>query len=233
MQEKQIHIVFQVLNFISGEESESYNISSAEQLLLIMMAKHRGKRGIYPSQATLSKELKCSDRYIRKLLTKLISKKLIHSSLNPGSSNDYHLTLPGMDLSTTPEPEFHPSRPTPEPEFLPPRNKQVATPEPEFLQSDTKSIQRNKSERERSLIFEPDEGNRILCSDLRLDLREQLESFRHRHRGVKTQYEFSRWLKSSKEYATKQANNEVRSTVQWWGEGHPSYDALHGNKTRM
>lgn len=84
---------------------------------------------------------------------------------------------------------------------------------------------RKIKQRERSLsLFEPDEANILLAHDLRLDLSNEVESFRNRHRGVLTQYEFGRWLKNSKEYQAKRANghtaNEVRSTVPWFNDNH-------------
>jgi len=58
-------------------------------------------------------------------------------------------------------------------------------------------------------IFEPDEASTILCSDLRLDMTVELQSFRERHKGKKTQYEFQRWLKSAKEYAERKSGKAI------------------------
>lgn len=81
-------------------------------------------------------------------------------------------------------------------------------------------------------LFEPDEQNKTLCQDLRLNLPDEIESFRRRHKGAgDLQYEFSRWMKASKEYqARNRPKDEVRSTVQFWGPGHPGWESLHGKR---
>lgn len=75
----------------------------------------------------------------------------------------------------------------------------------------------NKKQREPLSDFEPDEQSKILCSDLRLVLADELQSFMSpRHKGDKTQYEFQRWLKNSHEYKNKnksKQNDEPRCTV--------------------
>jgi hypothetical protein len=98
----------------------------------------------------------------------------------------------------------------------------------------TSSCKKGKKERERSpLFFEPDDSSIVLAHELRLKLADELESFRNRHKGEKTQYEFQRWMKRSKEYQGRNAGvTETRSTIQEWGPGHPSYDALHGVKSQ-
>lgn len=65
--------------------------------------------------------------------------------------------------------------------------------------------------------FLPDEQNQFLCKDLGLTLAEELDSFRNRHKGEKSQYEFGRWMKASKEYRSRnQPAQEIRSTVKDW-----------------
>lgn len=65
-----------------------------------------------------------------------------------------------------------------------------------------------KTKREALSGFEPDEANTVLAKDLSVDLAQELQSFKERHKGKKTQYEFSRWLKHAKEYqSSKKVNN--------------------------
>jgi hypothetical protein len=90
-----------------------------------------------------------------------------------------------------------------------------------------------RKKRESLSDFFPNEENQLLCKDLRLNINDEIESFKNRHRGKKTQYEFSRWLKSSKQYqSSKSENREIRSTVPLYGPGHPTWEALHGNKEK-
>lgn len=96
----------------------------------------------------------------------------------------------------------------------------------------------SKIEAPLSQSFEPNDQSVELCQSYGLDLREELESFEHRHKGQKSQYEFQRWLKMASLYkktrlpknSYTERPNEARSTVQFWGPGHPSYDALHGTR---
>lgn len=99
------------------------------------------------------------------------------------------------------------------------------------------NINNNKynTKREDSLInFKPNKENELLAKDLRIDIERETESFKKRHRGEKTQYEFSRWLKSAKEYQESKKNsqtfNETRCSVPEYGPGHPRWEELHGQK---
>jgi hypothetical protein len=102
MSEKVIHIVFQVLNFLSQDISTQFKLTADEQLLLIFLSKHKGHKGIYPSVVTLARELKRSESAIRRSLTRLRKKQLILIDYVPGKSSNYKLLIPSLDLSTTP-----------------------------------------------------------------------------------------------------------------------------------
>jgi hypothetical protein len=102
VQNKTIHIVFQILNFLSNPIlSAVYELSSDEKLLLLFLSKHKGVKGIYPSVLTLAKELQRSDSAIRRSLRRLQSKNLIKILHIPGKSSLYQLFIPSVDLSTT------------------------------------------------------------------------------------------------------------------------------------
>jgi len=78
-------------------------------------------------------------------------------------------------------------------------------------------------------IFVQNEENTILAKDLKLNLAEELDSFNHRHKGDKNQYEFTRWLKNSYKYAQKKVNatkensykQEVKCTVPEYERDKP------------
>lgn len=63
--------------------------------------------------------------------------------------------------------------------------------------------------------FSPNGQNTLLCQDLKLVMTEEMASFEARHKGEKSQYEFGRWLKSSKEYKDRNKKNEqTRPTMR-------------------
>lgn len=97
---KEIHIVFQVLNFIFGALSHPYNLSPDEKILLIALARHKGAKGIYPSITTLAKELKRSRRSIMRYLKVLNEKQLINIDKNLGCSNRYKLSPTSVNCVT-------------------------------------------------------------------------------------------------------------------------------------
>jgi len=101
MSDKTIHIVFQVLNFFASNESDDFLLTANEKILLLFLAKHKGKKGIYPSVLTLAKELKRNETSIRRSLACLVKKKLIFIEYHPGKSSVYSLHFV-EDLDSTP-----------------------------------------------------------------------------------------------------------------------------------
>jgi transcription initiation factor IIE alpha subunit len=96
-----------------------------------------------------------------------------------------------------------------------------------------------KKEREPLSDFLPNPENVALAKSLNVDIQAELKSFKHRHSGIKTQYEFERWLNKAKEYAEKkkrvntQSNlDQVRSTVQFWGPGHPGWESINAYRSQ-
>lgn len=79
-----------------------------------------------------------------------------------------------------------------------------------------KSTHNNKKLKEKNLIrereplslFEPDEKNKALCHDFKLNLNEEVESFINRCKWKMTQYNFGRWLKLSSEYRIKKGMDD-------------------------
>lgn len=166
MQSKTIHIVFQVLNFLSQAcLSGQYDLSSDEKLLLLFLAKHKGVRGIYPSVITLSKELQRNETNIRRSLKRLKDKNLILIEYIPGKSSQYTLLLPEI-LSTTPGVHALPASmlpPAPTPGH--PGRTRVDTPGVHAPQSERVNNPLNKTERARtkraplSLSWSPNDKN--------------------------------------------------------------------------
>ncbi len=111
--------------------------------------------------------------------------------------------------------------------------REIAEPIPD-INTDNKPNKRERKKRAPLSPFMPDKENTMLCQTFNLDLHEETLSFRERHKGVKTQYEFSRWLKNAKEYQDRKKNvrntdrNEVKSSIPDYGPGHPRWEALHG-----
>jgi biotin operon repressor len=223
MSEKTVHIVFQVLNFLHDVSLHPYKLLPIDKLLLITLASHKGLKGIFPMQETLAEELGMTRRHLRNRL-KCLEKHGLILIEKSGRKHIYHL----QNLCQKEELQFPNQQTIEEPQFPSQRNYSSSHRGTTVARNNKLNNKVNNRERAHS-VFEPDQGNVILAKDLRLDLSVELESFAQRHKGAKTQYEFARWMKASKEYqATKGGGvHEVRSTVPEWGPGHPAYDERH------
>lgn len=255
MSEKNIHIVFQVLNFVSNYCSIDYQLTTTDRLLLLILAKHHGVKGIYPSFTTLAKELKVTPRQVQKRILYLESQDLLIVDRKKGKSNYYTLSKVIHNQGTV-VPYSAADQGTPVPYTQELQDTNQGTPVPP-INTDNQN-RRNKTERGRDKTappslsdFLPDETNLMLCGDLNLNPVDELASFKARYSG-KThalQYEFSRWLKDSAAYRTRKANGnghasngaakqEVRCTVPDYGPGHPTWEAnqewerKHGRDTQ-
>jgi Helix-turn-helix domain len=124
MAKKSLHPIFELLNFLSGTESEQYKLSSNEQLVLIFLCKHKGAKGIYPSLQTLAKETKKTLCAVRRSVHNLQQKKILDIEFLSGKSSNYTILIPAflnndtpsVDASTTNNKPLastlvHPSRP--------------------------------------------------------------------------------------------------------------------------
>src|SRR6478609_3530217 len=87
--EKSPHIVFQVMNFISGDSPLNEELNPSDRILLLMLAKHQGKKGLYPSVPTLAKEIKVTPRHVLRCLDRLECLKIIQVERKSGRSNHY------------------------------------------------------------------------------------------------------------------------------------------------
>lgn len=101
MSKRDVHIVFQVLNFLHGNESSLFNLTPIEKLILINLASHLGRKGIYPSIFTICKELKLTKWPIIRALQSLELKTLLFIEKSTGKANHYKLQIPDIKLSTT------------------------------------------------------------------------------------------------------------------------------------
>jgi len=234
------------MNFLFGPLSDIYDLSSDEKLLLIALSKHKGNKGIYPSAFTLSKEVKRTDRNVRNTLKRLENKGLIKITAKAGHSNHYDIVMPTEKLSTTPVADDRPVvHDTPVADDIPPLSSTTVTPVVHDRQYNTDNqYRRNNTERAPpsvaplSLVdnfFKPEQSNIELAKDLGVNLERELESFRDKHEGRKTQEQFKHWLIKAHEYGKSRkpmaAVNEQKCTIPFWGPGHPTWDSL--NKPRV
>jgi hypothetical protein len=234
----QIHIVFQVLNFIFSADSSPYSLSADEEKMLILLARHRGPKGIYPSIPTLAKETKRDSRNVKRTLDRLNDKSLITIEHHPGKSSSYFLHIPSQKLYTTPgvdaTPDVYatPGVNAPSPLASTPDTPGVNAP----LYNLNNQSKRNNTERARAplappSIFEPDEESIQLSKELSISLKDELDKYRAtKKKPQQNQYTFRAWLKEGHLYnqrISKQIKQEVRSTVQEWGPGHPGWESIH------
>lgn len=98
MTDKPIHIVFQVLNFLHGEQSSRLNLSNCEKLLLINLASNQGHVKFVPSIKNIAKQMKKGHSTIERAISSLHKKGLVYIQSSKGKINQYCLTY----LSTTP-----------------------------------------------------------------------------------------------------------------------------------
>lgn len=215
--EKSPHIVFQVINFISGDSPLNEQLIPSDRLLLIMLAKHKGKKGIYPSMPTLAKELHVSRRQILYCLERLEFLKVIQVERKIGKSNHYTFPFLSTDQCSTvhgchvvhPCSTVHGLGDENAVQNLPTREVHFADPCSTLHSISINNQQRVKAERERApkngaspsvSKFKPSEENVRLASEWGIDLEEELESFAQIHKRDKTDYEFKRWLRKARNY---------------------------------
>jgi DNA-binding MarR family transcriptional regulator len=98
MAKKDIHIVFQVLNFLKSDHHLAQITTPAEHLLLINLASHKGDKGICPSVSTLVKELKLTKMTVIRSLQRWEELEVLQIQKNGGKKNYYFLYIP---LSTS------------------------------------------------------------------------------------------------------------------------------------
>jgi len=234
---KPLSLVYQVLNFIFDDISTSYKLSLNEEKLLISLARYNGKKGICPSLTTVAKKMKRAKRNIIRTLSLLEKKNLVSLQRLNGKKSFYSITLPLDEFRSTGD-----TRITGDTGITAPVIRVTQTGDTGITTRERK--RENTEERESALsVFLPDDQNLILCTELKLEVQEELESFRNRYKGNVSQYEFSRWLKNSHSYKIRKIApnegtraNEPRNAIKEFGPGHPEWERRqewekkHGSK---
>jgi len=94
MVNKNIHIVFQVLNFLHSDHHSAMITSGTEHRVLTNLASHKGDKGIFPSIPTIAKELKLGTRVVYRAIQKWVSLNIIEIESDAGKNNHYLLYIP-------------------------------------------------------------------------------------------------------------------------------------------
>lgn len=232
MQEKAIHIVFQVMNYVFAPVSQDHRLLPVHRLLLIALAKHHGVKGIYPSTTTLAKELNVSSRYIKTCLNYLESLHILKIERKNGRSNHYYLEFLSTDQGTTDhrcttDHRGTTDHPTGELQI---RNR-GSTDHPISINN---QLRRNNTERRKKTAhplsddFEPSEETAVKAKALGLKREEcevEFEKFMNYYleNGVKKinwQLTLQNWFikgaEWKKAHPAKPKPEEVRSTVPWY-----------------
>lgn len=234
--EKSMHPMFQVVSFFKSGFCQEHNLSSDEQTMLLILASYQGEKGIFPCINTLARDTNKNHRNTRHTLQRLQEKGLISTDRTLGKSSHYSINLVTENnekLSTTQVVHDHITYPQPRScttqgiGRVRPRTQVVYD-----LQSD--NYNNLKEKRESALPnFSPNEEHIKFAQDSGIDLEKELESFGNLHKGEKNKFSFMRWLQGAVNYRERKAtvpaakNNEVRSTVKFWGPGHEQWEAMH------
>lgn len=91
---KEIHIVFQVLNFLHSDHHLAQITTPAEHLLLINLASHKGEKGICPSLTLIAKELKLSRMTVIRSIQRWEELDIVQIQKNNGKKSYYFLNIP-------------------------------------------------------------------------------------------------------------------------------------------
>ncbi len=97
---KEIHIVFQVLNFLHSDHHYAIITCPNEHRVLINLASHNGVKGICPSIPTVAYELKIHADTVRRAIQKWQSLEVVEVERNPGKASSYLLSIPSPTPST-------------------------------------------------------------------------------------------------------------------------------------
>lgn len=171
MSEKQIHIVFQVLNWLFDDFSKQLNLLPIDKLILITLASHKGIKGICPSTSLLANELGITKRHVIDRLGHLSciyinQKPLLSIIKSRGRSSQYYL-----NLSTGDEPQFTTTQiSSGEPQFTGVVNYSSKSGEPQFTLRTNKNKKKNREARKECALlsenFFPDEKTKAFIKEL-------------------------------------------------------------------
>lgn len=141
---KEIHIVFQVLNFLKSDHHFATITNANEQRLLMFLASHKGEKGIFPSISLLAKELRIESRSVMRLIKKWVELGVIEVEENPGKNNHYylHIPCPTSDRNVTSDNEevIH----TPDSSVTPPLTIEAHTPDRRVTIYNKEELSNNK-----------------------------------------------------------------------------------------
>jgi DNA-directed RNA polymerase specialized sigma subunit len=94
MSKKEIHLVFQVLNFLYSDHHLAQITNATEHHVLINLASHKGQKGIFPSISTIAKELKLKNRAVIRAIQKWEQLEVLQIEKNVGKNNNYFMSIP-------------------------------------------------------------------------------------------------------------------------------------------
>lgn len=139
---KEIHIVFRVLNFLFSSHHLAQISNPNQHRILILLAKHQGPKGICPSITTLAKEMNIAPRSTRRLIAHWEELEIIKIDERAGKPNQYYLYIPDPtpDTSVTPD-----SRVTPDTGVRVPLTAVSLTPDTSVTLYNKEELKNNKS----------------------------------------------------------------------------------------
>lgn len=228
MQSKELHILFQVMNFLRSSDSKKYKLLPIDKLILITLASHKGAKGIFPMQETLANTLETSLRYMKTRLKYLEKNDLIFVE-KIHRKNYYHLIF----LSTIGDPQITYDEISGDPQIT----SQVIHRSPHRGSTDATnnkvSNKLNKTERERSKRAHSLPDDFVVSKESTKAIREMgftpenrdevLDKFLDYYRGKGTkmmdwQIIVVKWFKAERKdsKANSTPKDEVRSTVPWY-----------------
>lgn len=244
---KEIHLIFQLLNFLASPDSNKYNLHPIDKVLLLMLAKHDGGNGIFPSQETISKETKISIRYVRERLTYLKSIDLILIK-KVKRNHHYIIQIPELQFPHSPVDNLS----IPEPQFLSYRNHSSGhsgTTVPTNSRENSKVIERAKTSLSDHFVFS--EKNKQYCRDKNLDPTHVFTKFvsymkSHGKKREDWEEEARLWIEREKKDKPSTTINEPRSIVPEykpsddsqkplavWKPGNPGWEAMQEIKQKI
>lgn len=205
---------FQVDDFLRSDRVQKYTLSLADRAVLMAIANHiRDQDECFTSQLYLADYLGTSldtiKRSIKKLTTSDPKKQLLKTYKKPSKNKRYKTgrhNFYALNLSNVIGCSQH----------LITKRKGAHSPVSQCdrvhtaLRKGAHSTpnitirEQVKEKRGEALsLFEPKEQHHRLCVELKLNMGEEVKSFKNRHKGAVNDYEFERWLKQSYQYHRK------------------------------
>lgn len=226
---KEIHIVFQVLNFLSGSHPITHLLLPTDKLLLIYLAKYKGNKGIFPSITTLARELKMNRHYLMRRLKILEENNLISLIKKHGSCHQYFIHIPTQTGDSQVTGYLEVTSDSQVTKLVTPRlrtgDSQVPQLDIEELNKNLLKDIGNTQNKKRAPLprksqlpetFEPNETHLALLKDL--DMQEELEKFRDYHVTKATtttkrgwDAAFRTWLRNAYKFKQQRGNQNGKA----------------------